>query len=362
MAVTSGFYDSETSSPRMYTAEEFGSIFDGLISDGVYQWYGQKFEVTKATGNSLNVNVGTGRGWFKHTWILNDSLMQITVRQPHTTYSRVDVIAIKVNKQARTNTIEYYYGKEDGSNDTNLPADDTTNNIYYYPIANITVPANAASASAYTIRSMIGVDGSPTKWVYTIIENALDISTYLQDYQTQVANQLAAKYAEIDQWRQTISALLDGDVAANLSNAITQTSEDLAALETKHDNDMTSMNTQVQGVVDDNTTLHQADITMNTSINQLLGYFNSGLVIYAGTDYNINEPPQTFCRFRNNCKGTMPSGLGGNQYSLYTQVPGKLANSTYNVQVAVGFGSDKIAIRRKNGSTSWTAWKYVNLT
>lgn len=361
MAVTSGFYDSETSSPRMYTAEEFGSIFDGLISDGVYQWYGQKFAVTKASGNSLNVNVGTGRGWFKHTWILNDSLMQITVRQPHTTYSRVDVIAIKVNKQARTNTIEYYYGKEDGSNDTNLPVNDTTNNIYYYPIANVTVPANATSASAYTIRSMIGVDSSPTKWVYTIIENALDISAYLQDYQTQVANQLAAKFAEIDTWQQTISALLDGDVAANLSNAINQTSEDLSALETKHDNDISSMNTLVRGVVDDNVTLHNADTAMNTSIAQLLGYFNSGLTIYAGTSYNINEPPQSFCRMRNTCKGTMPTSLGGNQYSIYTQVPGHQESPAYNVQVAVGFAADKIAIRRRNNS-SWTAWKYVNLT
>lgn len=361
MAVTSGFYDSETSSPRMYTAEEFGSIFDGLISDGVYQWYGQKFAVTKASENSLNVNVGTGRGWFKHTWILNDSLMQITVRQPHTTYSRVDVIAIKVNKQARTNTIEYYYGKEDGSNDTNLPADDTINNIYYYPIASITVPANATSASAYTIKSMIGVDGSPTKWVYTIIENALDISTYLQDYQTQVANQLAIKFAEIDQWRQTISALLDGDVAANLSNAINQTNEDLASLKTKHDNDMTSMDARVQGVVDDNATLHQADTAMNATLTNLSRHFSNGLTVYSGTSYNINEAPETFCRILNTCKGTLPTGLGGNQYSVYTQVPGKQTNPAYNVQVAVGFGSDKIAIRRRNGS-SWTAWKYVNLT
>lgn len=56
--------------------------------------------------------------------------------------------------------------------------------------------------------------------------------------------------------------------------------------------------------------------------------------------------------------GTFPSGLGGNSCMVLVQTD----NIQYNAQLAFGFGSDKIAIRRRNGSTTWTAWKYIALS
>lgn len=54
--------------------------------------------------------------------------------------------------------------------------------------------------------------------------------------------------------------------------------------------------------------------------------------------------------------GTFPSGLGGNGCVVIVAT----TNINYNAQLAFGFGSDKIAIRRKNGSTTWSEWKYAN--
>lgn len=54
--------------------------------------------------------------------------------------------------------------------------------------------------------------------------------------------------------------------------------------------------------------------------------------------------------------GTFPSGLGGNGCVVIVAT----TNINYNAQLAFGFGSDKIAIRRRNGSTTWSEWKYAN--
>ena len=51
----------------------------------------------------------------------------------------------------------------------------------------------------------------------------------------------------------------------------------------------------------------------------------------------------------------MPS-LGGNSCIVLSQNPG----SNYDAQLAFGFGADKLAIRRKNNSNTWTNWKYFN--
>lgn len=49
-----------------------------------------------------------------------------------------------------------------------------------------------------------------------------------------------------------------------------------------------------------------------------------------------------------------PSGLGGNNCFVIESTPG----SKFTSQLAFSFGSDAIAIRRKNNSDTWSEWKY----
>lgn len=56
---------------------------------------------------------------------------------------------------------------------------------------------------------------------------------------------------------------------------------------------------------------------------------------------------------------SFPSGLGGNACVVINTAS---SSSNYAVQFAFGFGSNKIAIRRKNGSTTWTSWMYTTLS
>lgn len=373
--VTSGFFDSTESNRRIYTADEFSSIFDGLISDGVYENYpggtrtvnGKSvkippFEVTKVTsGNDLVISIGPGRAWFHHVWVLNTT-STVTLSPAHGTLPRIDCVYLIVNKGARSCALACREGTPSSDPTGSFPSDDNNNDVYYYPIAFIKVPKAASSSSSLVVTPAIGNPDPPangkTPIVKAIVDPSMSLDEYITSYKAQVTAQLNAKFAEIDAWKDTISALLDGDVAANLGNQITAT----ASRVDDHDTAISGINESIQTINTDNASLHQADAAINANVNTLLGYFNSGLTIYSGTDYSIDEPLQSFCRIRSNCKGKMPASLNGNQYSVYTQVPGKKTKpgTEYNVQVAVGFAADKIAIRRRNGG-NWTNWKYVDL-
>ena len=53
-----------------------------------------------------------------------------------------------------------------------------------------------------------------------------------------------------------------------------------------------------------------------------------------------------------------PTNLGGNSCLAFQLNPG----TKYSAQLAFSFSKDRLAIRRKNNSDTWTAWKYVDFT
>ena len=68
MTVTFGFYNS-VEGDRVYSANEFGSLFDGIIIDGIFESVGAAFGVREQTGLNMNIVVGSGRCWFDRTWL-----------------------------------------------------------------------------------------------------------------------------------------------------------------------------------------------------------------------------------------------------------------------------------------------------
>lgn len=359
MGITSGFFDSLENSPRLYTAEQFGSIFDGLISDGVYENYPGKdsngnsiapFKVTPVTGqgSSYTVNVGAGRAWFNHLWILNDS-ETIDIDTPHVSYDRKDTILIKVNKGSRECTFEKSTGVADGNKEAVIPEDDPSANVYYYPIAYILVPKNAGSSSEFTISSAIGTpaEGDSTKmtpYVMAIVKPSMTMEAYVNAY-----------WQSVQDWEHRVEELIDPTAT------VVDYASEIASLEQRVDDleDSTSgesgIGTRVDALED-----HNTNVT-DPAIETLNGYFNSGMP-YFGTDvaFNINGPGKSICRVRldgTNVTGTKPTGMG-NQILLITLNPS--ASAAYNAQLAFGFGYS-IAMRKKQAG-SWQAWKYITLT
>lgn len=363
MAITSGFYDS-SSGDRVYTAEEFGSIFDGLISDGVYGNYGSKFAVTAGSGKK--VNVGSGRGWFNHTWILNDSLYTLPADEDyptaHPNYDRNDVVAIMIDKSARQNSIVLLKGSEEnGDGATNIPSD--TSSVFYYPIANILVPHGATSSSQYTITSLIGRQNTnyKTKWVYGITLDPADYYTYYTDG---VNAQLATLEAELDEWKSGIEVITgDGDGTAAL-NAITAIGNRVTTIEGDLNTASTGLKAKVSTLETDNAALHQEDTTMNTSITTLLGYFSDKFPYLGSASDNINLPKYTMCRYGGSSKGTRPD-LGTSsvfvisEFAETTEQNQSGTRPASNFQLAMSSKSNKIALRRKQNATTWYSWRYI---
>ena len=157
MSVTYGFYNS-VNEDRKYDAEQVSSLFDGLISDGIYADYLNGLKVAASSG--LTVTVDTGRGWFHHTWILNDSIKTITFAQSSS--DKYYVIVIKIDTNARVNSIDYVTFNSYPPSPLGL----NSQGIYYYPLAYVYVPARSSTISY--IRDRRGYGETP--WVVGLVE------------------------------------------------------------------------------------------------------------------------------------------------------------------------------------------------
>ena len=101
MAVTSGFFNDQ-GGDRKYTAEQFTSLFDGIINDGVFPSYHDALHVT--AGSGMQVVVGTGRAWFDHTWTENSTALVLEISAASSTQNRIDAVVLRDRKSTRLNS------------------------------------------------------------------------------------------------------------------------------------------------------------------------------------------------------------------------------------------------------------------
>lgn len=205
MTLTYGFYDS-SSSDRVYNAKQFGSIFDGIIEDGVYAGIGDKFMVVEDSPVSMDVIVGTGRAWFNHTWTLSDATIAKTLATADALLDRIDVVYLEVNEDSgtRANKIDVLTGTP--ASTPVAPTLTQTASIHQYPLAHVYVAAAVTSITQAEITNKVGTTETP--FVAGII-----------DYVT--TNEIVAQWeAEWDQWFQDIIDQLSTEAETNLQNQI----------------------------------------------------------------------------------------------------------------------------------------------
>lgn len=151
-----GFYNSK-GGDRKYDAEQFGSMFNGLITDGVFAHYKDALKVTAGSGNRELV-VKPGRAWFNGTWTEVDDnghniyLMGSAVEATYFVY-------LAVNKLDRKNSIAWY---------SNIANNDPEKGLYFYLLAQVTVPGGVTKISESMITDTRGSDLCP--YVTGIIE------------------------------------------------------------------------------------------------------------------------------------------------------------------------------------------------
>ena len=171
MALTSGFFNS-LNGDRVYSALQMGSIFDGIIYDGVYQSYGQAFYIT-ALG-ALNVSVGTGRGWFSHFWVLNDSALGLTLAASHSSLNRYDEIVLEIDLSdgVRASSIKVIYGTAASS--PVRPALTNSSILKQYSLGYIYRAAASSSIAQSNITMVVGTAATP--WATSVLANNISFT------------------------------------------------------------------------------------------------------------------------------------------------------------------------------------------
>lgn len=224
MAVTYGFYNSQNGD-RKYDAVQFGEVFDGIINDGVYQSIGSAFLVKPTTGTS--VSVGTGRAWFNHTWIKNDSEFQVLLNSAHPIYDRIDAIVFDINSSSRINSITVVQGEPA---ETPVKPQIGTGSSRQYPIAYITVKKAATSIAVSDINYVVGTKDCPfvtgPLTVMTMERFVEAWSSEWNDWMSNAKNEysstLATSKSQFEGWFRTLQVNLNSNTAANLQNQITE--------------------------------------------------------------------------------------------------------------------------------------------
>ena len=248
MSFTFGFYDA-IKHDRRYNALQMGSIFDGIIKDGVYATLGGHF-IVEAVNRDNMVSVQSGRAWFNHTWNYNDSNLLLSINPPDVLYDRYDAVVIDVNSavNSRTNSVMVVYGEADEV--AVKPTMIHTEDHNQYPLCYIYRKANVMRIVADDIENMVGSSQCPfvtgvletvdtdqliTQWKaqWNTFFNKIqkdgqdllskyesEIDTLMEDIMAVWATFLSQTEVEFRTWFDNLEYILDGDVATKLAKEV----------------------------------------------------------------------------------------------------------------------------------------------
>ena len=203
MAVTYGFYNS-LNKDRMYNAEQMSSIFNGIITDGVFSTIGDA--LMTVAGSGMQVVVKPGKAWFNGTWTLNDAQLPLDIPTADVSLTRIDAVILEVDSgtAVRANSIKVLKGTP--SANPTKPTMASSETLHQYALAYITIAAGVTSITAANIEVNVGKTSCPF------------ITSVLQ--QTDITDLFNQWEAEFDAWFSNVQSQLSGDIAANLQRQI----------------------------------------------------------------------------------------------------------------------------------------------
>lgn len=259
MAVTYGFYNS-LNKDRVYNAEQMSSIFNGIITDGVFASIGGSLMPIAGTG--MQVFVKTGKCWFNSTWTLNDALLPLDIPAADVSLTRIDAVVVEINSavSTRANTIKVVKGTPSAN-----PAKPTlanTETLHQYALGYVTVSAGVTSITADKIEVNVGKTTCP--FITSVLQQT-DITALFNQWD-----------AEFNTWFANVQAQLSGNVAANLQRQIDANKSTIE----KHWNDTLLPATKTRFGLDSNAI---PDDAFNNLYNYIRAVIPSGYGIFMVT-------------------------------------------------------------------------------
>lgn len=178
MTYTSGFFNS-VNHDRTYDADTFGSMFDGVINDGVFRTWGDGMVVTAVGG--MTVAVGTGRAWFNHTWTVVTADERLTLAASSPSMPRIDAVVLRVDKSTSVRRNRIYIKQGQASGSPSQPALENTSTVREYVLADIRVNNGATAISQSNITNQIGRDTPFAE----LVNNTFDSANLIKQWESQ---------------------------------------------------------------------------------------------------------------------------------------------------------------------------------
>lgn len=178
MTYTSGFFNS-VNHDRTYDADTFGSMFDGVINDGVFRTWGDGMVVTAVGG--MTVAVGTGRAWFNHTWTVVTADERLTLAASSPSMPRIDAVVLRVDKSTSVRRNRIYIKQGQASGSPSRPQLENTSTVSEYVLADIRINNGATAISQSNITNQIGRD---TPFV-ELVNNTFDSANLIKQWESQ---------------------------------------------------------------------------------------------------------------------------------------------------------------------------------
>ena len=201
MAITSGFFASKNGD-RRYNNEQFSMLFDGLITDGVFNNIGNRFLVRQTEPASMSIIVRSGKAWFNHIWLYNSADESFIIAPNARTDNRIDTVAIQIDFANRTASIVIVQGAYAG-NPVPPTLSQGANQIWQYPLAYIRVNSGVSAITTANITDAISKGDCPL--VTAVIQNG-NFSDLLAPLEAQFKTSVDERIAY---WDQAITAMQD---------------------------------------------------------------------------------------------------------------------------------------------------------
>lgn len=214
MALKYGFYDS-VDGDRVYSAKDFTSIFNNLITDGVLPRTGNRnqFGATPAS-SGLGVTIDSGWAWFDSTYTFLTAPQTYALDAADAVLYRWDAVVIQTDNENRTNEIIVVKGTPATENSAVKP----TLTANQHPLCYAKVTPGLTKMVQGNIENRVGFSDCP--WITGIVGSA-DLTQVFAQWQY-----------DFDEWFDALQDALSGDVAGNLQRQITENANDIDALET----------------------------------------------------------------------------------------------------------------------------------
>ena len=148
MAWEFGFFNS-VNGDRVYNAQQMSSIFEGLITDGVYESVGNKLAVQPNSG--MTIQIASGRGWFKRHWVNNDTPHLMTLEASDVTLNRYAAICVRVDDSDGVRSAVPYIKYSSYATNPTKPTMTRSEYINEYCLAYVYIKAGASAITVSDI-------------------------------------------------------------------------------------------------------------------------------------------------------------------------------------------------------------------